>query len=202
MFKYILIAFAVMAFAFYELSGGEDFVSIAEEKRALQKIEEEKQRVAEAAAKAEREAQLASSTVETTSAQTTELATALTTTRVITASADAGTAADPVTTAEVQAAVLAALDADTVDGEAESDRVVVAVAEPEPEPKDIRAVTAARVNMRGGPGQNFDVLAKLTSGEQVEILQDPGDGWVKLKVMDTGRVGWMADFLLTAANSN
>ena len=74
----------------------------------------------------------------------------------------------------------------------------VAAAEPI---ADIREVTAARVNMRNGPGQNFNVVAKLNSGEKVEILQDPGDGWVKLRVAESGRVGWMADFLLTAANN-
>ena len=67
-------------------------------------------------------------------------------------------------------------------------------------PADIREVTAARVNMRDGPGKNFSVIAKLTNGEQVEILQDPGDGWVKLRVANSGREGWMADFLLTASN--
>ena len=62
-------------------------------------------------------------------------------------------------------------------------------------------MTAARVNMRQGPGQNFDIVAKLTSGEKVEILQDPGDGWVKLRVSKNGNEGWMADFLLTASNN-
>jgi uncharacterized protein YgiM (DUF1202 family) len=53
--------------------------------------------------------------------------------------------------------------------------------------------------MRNGPGQSFDVVGKLGNGERVEILQDPGDGWVKLRVVEGGRVGWMADFLLTAS---
>ena len=81
-----------------------------------------------------------------------------------------------------------------------ADVVDVAIVEPEII-ADLRDVTAARVNMRNGPGQNFDVIAKLTNGQQVEILQDPGDGWVKLRVGDTGREGWMADFLLTASNN-
>jgi uncharacterized protein YgiM (DUF1202 family) len=77
--------------------------------------------------------------------------------------------------------------------------VLETVVEEEPA-ADMRKVTAARVNMRQGPGQNFSVVAKLNNGDEVEILQDPGDGWVKLKVMDSGRIGWMADFLLTASN--
>ena len=66
--------------------------------------------------------------------------------------------------------------------------------------RDIRRVQPARVNMRQGPGTDFSVVAKLTQGTEVEVLSDEGDGWVKLRVVDTGRVGWMADYLLVAGN--
>jgi uncharacterized protein YgiM (DUF1202 family) len=66
--------------------------------------------------------------------------------------------------------------------------------------RDLRNVSASRVNMRQGPGTDFNVVAKLTLGTEVEVLRDQGDGWVKLRVVDSGRVGWMADHLLTAAN--
>jgi len=100
-------------------------------------------------------------------------------------------------------AITAALSETLDETKAEDVTQQIVAAEPEPEaaPQDIREVTAARVNMRNGPGQTFNVLAKLTAGQQVEILQDPGDGWVKLRVVDNGRVGWMADFLLTASNN-
>jgi len=29
-------------------------------------------------------------------------------------------------------------------------------------------------------------------------LQDPGNGWVKLRPLDGGPEGWMAEFLLTS----
>lgn len=67
-------------------------------------------------------------------------------------------------------------------------------------PRNLRSVSASRVNMRQGPGTDFSVVAKLTRGTEVEVLRDQGDGWVKLRVVETGRVGWMADYLLTAAN--
>lgn len=98
-----------------------------------------------------------------------------------------------------QAAVTAPLvEEDKVEAVTE----VAAVVEPvvEEDPVDMRKVTAARVNMRQGRGQNFSVVAKLISGDEVQILQDPGDGWLKLKVQESDRVGWMADFLLTASN--
>lgn len=65
---------------------------------------------------------------------------------------------------------------------------------------DIREVTGNRVNLRGGPGTDYNVVDKLVRGARVEVLDDIGDGWVKLQVEETGRIGWMADFLLTAAN--
>ena len=61
---------------------------------------------------------------------------------------------------------------------------------------DLRAVTGNRVNMRNGPGTNFQVVAKLVRGDQAEVLQSSGDGWVKIRTMDTGRIGWMAERLM------
>ncbi|WP_425073895.1 SH3 domain-containing protein [Sagittula sp. S175] len=65
---------------------------------------------------------------------------------------------------------------------------------------DYRTVTASRVNLRGGPSTSFDVLTQLLRGEEVEILDDAGDGWVKLRALDGNDIGWMADSFLTAAN--
>lgn len=77
-----------------------------------------------------------------------------------------------------------------------------ATPEAAPEPaapiRDIRSVTGNRVNMRNGPGTNYSVIARLERGMEVEVLQEPGNQWVKLRVLDTNRVGWMADWLITA----
>ena len=66
--------------------------------------------------------------------------------------------------------------------------------------QEIRRVKPARVNMRAGPGTDYDVLDKLTQGTEVAILFDNGDGWVELRVLDSGQQGWIADYLLVAAN--
>lgn len=66
--------------------------------------------------------------------------------------------------------------------------------------KDVRSVLKSRVNMRMGPGTKYNVVTKLDAGTQVELLQSPGNGWVKLRVVETGRIGWMADTLISAAN--
>lgn len=66
--------------------------------------------------------------------------------------------------------------------------------------QDLRKVSSARVNMRSGPGKDYGVIGKLTRGTEVEVTRDDGTGWVQLRVLDTGEEGWMADFLLVAAN--
>lgn len=78
--------------------------------------------------------------------------------------------------------------------------VTAAVDQPEPEPHpDIRAISGLVVNMRNGPGTGYNVLTKLRRGERVEVVGDNGAGWLKLRVTSSGRVGWMADRLVTAA---
>jgi hypothetical protein len=175
--KIIVITFAFMAFAFYELSGGSDFVAIADEKRAALAVEQAEEQRLIAETKAERlntqpEAQ------------------------IVLASATVSTSGTVVQDVEVTPPLV---EEEKIEAVTEVAAVLETVVEEEPA-ADMRKVTAARVNMRQGPGQNFSVVAKLNNGDEVEILQDPSDGWVKLKVMGSGRIGWMADFLLTASN--
>jgi uncharacterized protein YgiM (DUF1202 family) len=71
---------------------------------------------------------------------------------------------------------------------------------PEPETVvDMRFITGKSVNMRNGPGTGYSVTDRLVSGQQVQVLQEPGNGWLKLKVLETGHVGWMADWLVSDA---
>ncbi|MBS0123829.1 SH3 domain-containing protein [Thetidibacter halocola] len=65
---------------------------------------------------------------------------------------------------------------------------------------DYRVVTGARVNLRDGPGTGFAVVTTLSRGQEVEVVQDTGDGWVELRALEGGFVGWMADSFLVAAN--
>lgn len=65
--------------------------------------------------------------------------------------------------------------------------------------QDIRQVTGNVVNMRGGPGTGYEKVAQLAKGTDVAVLRESGEGWIKLRVVDTGRVGWVADWLVTAA---
>ena len=62
---------------------------------------------------------------------------------------------------------------------------------------EVRTVTGNRVNVRGGPGTDFGIVGKLVRGDQVEILDDIGTGWVRFRAVDGDTAGWLADFLLT-----
>lgn len=65
-------------------------------------------------------------------------------------------------------------------------------------PVDLRAVSGSRVNMRTGPGTNYGVLDKLVRGTQAEVIEITGDGWARIRVVETGQVGWLAAKLLGA----
>jgi hypothetical protein len=66
------------------------------------------------------------------------------------------------------------------------------------EAADVRAVAGSHVNLRQGPGTSFGVVDQLGQGETVEVIGQERS-WLKLRVAETGRIGWMADFLVTAA---
>ena len=61
----------------------------------------------------------------------------------------------------------------------------------------VRAVTGNSVNVRGGPGTDYSVVSRLVRGDKVEILDNPGQGWVRLRPVGGGTEGWMAEFLLS-----
>ncbi len=68
-----------------------------------------------------------------------------------------------------------------------------------PKAKDVPTILKSRVNMRMGPGTFFNVLTKVDQGMEVEVLQEPGNGWMKLRIVETGKLGWMSASLVSAA---
>ncbi|TMV02132.1 SH3 domain-containing protein [Ruegeria sediminis] len=95
-----------------------------------------------------------------------------------------------ITLASIEKGVLA-LRQETVEPEAPE---LPAVPEPV---RDIREVRGTRVNMRDGPGTIYPVIAKLTIGHEVEVLDDPGIGWLRLRVLPEQQVGWIASSLIS-----
>lgn len=64
---------------------------------------------------------------------------------------------------------------------------------------DIREVTGTRVNMRDGPGTIYPILARLTIGQEVEVLGDSGTGWLRLRMMPGRQIGWVSASLVSKA---
>lgn len=175
--KYILVAFALMGVVFYELSGGSDFepgsnsiTVFAEPKPVVSDPEPALTIVARA---------------DTTVAGLTDIAQARTLIEPIEKE-------EPVNTVDVS--------------EPESDPtpvVEVAATEVQPveEPRpDLRFVDGDRVNVRGGPGTDYAVVGQLIRNDMIEVLKDEGNGWLHLRDTVTGDEGWVAEWLVTAAN--
>lgn len=62
---------------------------------------------------------------------------------------------------------------------------------------DLRHVTATRVNMRNGPGTIYPVVTKLSQDASVEVLDDSGTGWLRLRVVADETTGWIAASLIS-----
>jgi hypothetical protein len=61
-------------------------------------------------------------------------------------------------------------------------------------------VTGDRVNFRAGPSTEDAILAALTLGTEVELIERVGDGWAHLRVLETGLSGYMSEDFLEPAN--
>ncbi|MEE2945285.1 MAG: SH3 domain-containing protein [Pseudomonadota bacterium] len=195
MVRYIAISFGVLGLGFYELSGGSDFepaqwrevkapaveesvletppedVAAVQTLKVETKIDDNKGALLTASAKDENPLLI--------------LASVPTTRRLVGAAVPTPTAERAILGPEEQKAVALTSNEDRF--------AQATVIEEAP---DFRRVSGSRVNMRNGPGTEYSVIGKLVRGNDVQVLQDPGFGWVKLQVVETGRVGWMSASLL------
>lgn len=71
--------------------------------------------------------------------------------------------------------------------------------EPEQQPRDLRRITGDSVNMRSGPGTGYGILARVTRNTEVEVLEAFENGWLRIRVLDGNRIGWVSSRLVTAA---
>ncbi|MEL6960067.1 MAG: SH3 domain-containing protein [Pseudomonadota bacterium] len=166
--SYVWLTFAFMGWGYYEMSGGADFAP--------------EQRVIAEAEVVQEEPDL------------------VTRDQTVTLLSVSASNVEPSPQAEVSEVVeVAAQPAPTP----ESEPAVVEVAAPAaPEPVlepaiDLREVAGSRVNMRMGPGTNYDVITTLNGGTQIEVLSVDATGWANIRTMDLGIEGWMAERLLT-----
>jgi N-acetylmuramoyl-L-alanine amidase len=83
---------------------------------------------------------------------------------------------------------------------------LVAVEQPSPAPASFlpsagqssggtAVVSGSSVNVRGGPGTGYDVMAQANQGDRLTVLDKSGD-WVKIK-LSSGSAGWIAGWLVS-----
>ena len=78
--------------------------------------------------------------------------------------------------------------------------VVPVVAAAVPKDENLYAVSVNRANMCNGPSNRNGVIANLECGTAVQLLPSSSGSWVKLRVVETNRVGWISKKLLKNAD--
>ncbi|MFZ5963966.1 SH3 domain-containing protein [Thalassococcus sp. BH17M4-6] len=217
MTRFIILSFAFMGWGFYEMSGGADFEPGSYTTAKADPADDAEPAPEAIVARAD-----TSSAPLTTVALTRDTADDTAPKLDVTlARADQRViepASEPETDAPVDAEKLAALVAEGI-SEAETTADLAVGVEDVSAPEetavlfsmddlnrtapagrsDLREVSGSRVNLRDGPGTSYGVVTQLERGDDVVVLADTGDGWLKLQVVDSNRIGWMADFLVTAS---
>ena len=165
---YVWVTFAFMGWGYYEMSGGNDFVP--EQRPVLAEVSAEP--VAEIVTRASTPSLL---------------------------SVSSSNIAPPQPAPEAVIIQAAATPAAPTEVVIEEDTPIVEVVAPVAQaPIDIRSVAGSRVNMRMGPSTGFDVITTLDGGTEAEVLEVTADGWARVRTVENGIEGWMAERLLSA----
>lgn len=192
MWRFIVLTFAFLGWSFYVLSGGADYEPRTQSIQARAKLNDLRPMARPAPAVVVAEAAQPAEAPETVArALTTVDDIAVPTTgrvEVTLASVTVDSTLEPAFEADLQKTEILTQTPDITTG--------ADTAEPA---MDIRQVTGTVVNMRDGPSTYFLKLGKLRQGDEVEVLGASGDGWLQIRVTDTGQIGWMADWLVSAA---
>ena len=189
--KFIIGTFAIMAWAFYVMSGGANFVPetrIAATDAPPPEVTRAQTSGLISITPSADAQQAAPATIEQAVAETAPR---------VTESADA--TAQPVEVAVATAPVFAGETASA--GDAMTTFTSLSAPAPagvaSPDLTVLREVAGRAVNMREGPSTSYNVIDTLPQGTQTEIIDSDGAGWVRVRVVDTGQMGWMAERLLT-----
>lgn len=205
--RFVLLSFAVLSFAFYELSGGADF-----EPRGVRPPKPERIAQTETPKTASQVTPVVATTLVAKPAiaprktaefrpqPKNELTAEQEAAGLAQISASLSSGGDLFQPAATQAFSLASLEQGVASIQAAdvdvSDTPAPAPEYVEPEP-DLREVMGTRVNMRDGPGTIYPVVARLNIGHQVEVLSESGTGWLRLRVLPERQTGWVAASLIT-----
>lgn len=209
--RFILLSFVFLGLGFYELSGGADFDPAANRTAQIEARQDRNatRLAALPATTASTDvivaATSASTQPEETTPQVTRAALNLVSFETVTQPANAPnelvkterSAAAISELATEQELSLAALESAPTVGQSVAFAGNSRTASSVEATLDIRTVKGTLVNMRSGPGTDYDVVDQLSQSTRVEILTDSGNGWVELRPLDGGATGWIAEFLLT-----
>ena len=203
--RFILLSFGFLGWAFYEMSGGDEFESASEQQARLNPAPEIiVTEVAAAATEANVEPQVVAEVVDTDPPVTQDVTRVALNLTTLEDTQEAQNTAGQ-TVANVDPVTGVAVNTDTTLASADTPAIIPSLITPNDSGAataevagDVRRVSGNRVNVRGGPGTDFGIVSRLVRGDNVLILQDNGNGWVRMRPVDGGTEGWMADFLLTS----
>lgn len=182
--SFILLTFLFLGLAYYEFSGGNDFVPEARPGAELAEAETAPLPVTEVVTRSDTAdpadvnalpgvpERLAQPLVETAATEE----------------------AQEVVADAVADAISAALSAPAPEPATEESPVLVSLAAPSP---DWRQVDASALNVRAGPSTNDSVVTRLERNDEVLVVSELDDGWALVQIASTGAEGWVATRFLT-----
>jgi len=201
MWRFVLVSFVALGWSFYVLSGGPDYAPVENSIQVQSRIEKPEPEPEEDSRQAELNRQLQTlaqveammDSMEETEAETEELSVTL-----------AATRSDGLGVIEAEAsrpkAELLQMNIDDRNFETQESidaAVSAALGDPSVDPSQLRWVKEGMVDLRSGPGLTFDRVAQVTKGTEVAVLEDPGHGWLNVRIVDSYETGWLAEWLVT-----
>lgn len=205
MWRFVLVSLVVMGWSFYELSGGSDYAPVENsiQVQGLPDRTPPRPAAQEPAARNRTLAQVEAMMDELGRAQT-EAEDRIRTEAEELSLTLAAVNTDGPSIIEAEAsrpkAELLELQIEERRGESTADieaAVAAAIGDVTADPSRLRWVKETVVDLRTGPGLTFDKVARITKGTEVAVLEDPGHGWLNVRVMDTYQTGWLAEWLVT-----
>ena len=200
MWKFIAVTFGFLGFAFYEMSGGSDFVPEEREQQAVVEPTPEPEISAEEILATITDEDVAPNAADgitireggdVTLAAASELDLDGVPARLTQPIVSEDAANEAVLFASLSVSPDGALPATTEDAV----EALVEAVQPAAE-LDLRFVDASALNVRAGPSTTDAVIGRLTQSEIVTVLSETEDGWANVLIEGDGIEGWVASRFL------
>ena len=196
---FIILTFVSLAFAYYVMSGGADFVPETQPVRITDRPIPDPLPVRETAitdTPTPTEIRIEDpAPIEATPAPAAEIAPATATIDVPEDQLETSPASPDLS--EIQFDSLADALAESV-----ADTTTAETSEPQPEAptqeQNILFVGDSRLNLRTGPGTENAVLVTMNPGTELLLLSTGDEGWVQVEISDSGLQGWTAEEFLVS----